>query len=122
MVGGYTGKFLEIDLANNKIEEKKHEESFNHISDGKLRKTLNLEPSTTLLNTEVLDLIILFASQLDPIEISTEEISHIIENNQILTHTKIAFDLLNDRIEEGEITQNELEILLNALKQDLKIR
>ena len=89
------------------------------------KKNFVVEPKGDLLksisNSDILDLVIFFASYLDPMDISIEKISDIIENNRGLSHTKLVFDLLKKVIDDGSISQDKLQVLLAAVRQDLKI-
>ena len=70
-------------------------------------------------NNEILDLIIFFSSQLDPMDTPIEEISDIIEKNENLSHIKYPFEMEKQNIKKKTISQKKLKILLEALRQDL---
>lgn len=89
----------------------------------KLRKiigTPKLNTSIYSLNENVLELIKILASHLDPIIINAEEMSNIIEKNGNLRATNFLFKALKKDIEDGILDKDKLEILLEALIDDLK--
>ena len=106
------------DMSTEVIERESKAQKLEDIEEKKL-------PSKPIMklpfNNEIIDLIISFACHLDAMDISIEEISNIIDHIGNLTHTKVAFDLLKEKIMDGSITQNDLRIILNAIKQDLKM-
>ncbi|TET01076.1 MAG: hypothetical protein E3J90_03470 [Promethearchaeota archaeon] len=79
------------------------------------------EKLTSILNSDIFNIITTFSSYFKPINSGIEEISKIIKSNENLTHTQVAFNLLKEEIINGTIPEEKLKILLNALKQDLKI-
>lgn len=88
----------------------------------KERQKVNEKLPTSILNSDIFNIITTFSSYFEPINSGIEEISKIIESNNNLTHTKVAFKLLKEEIESGSIPEEKLKILLNAVKQDLKIK
>lgn len=76
----------------------------------------------TNLNHDLFELIINFASHLNPIEINIEIIRELIKENPNLTHTSLSIDFLKDLIDEGKIIpQDKIRKLIDALKLDLNI-
>ncbi len=117
---------LDFEEAENMIiyeEEIEQEERRDELKKGAQNKSmLNVKPISSILNKDILNLIIVFSSHLEPMNISTDEIAEFIANNENLTHTRIAFRALRDSIKNESITPDKLDILLDAIKQDLDIK
>lgn len=123
----------ELDLTliqeNNKTKEVLHKKTIEEETiklenkdEQKERQKADEKLSTSILNSDIFNIITTFSSYFEPINSGIEEISKIIESYNSLTHTKVAFKLLKEEIESGSIPEEKLKILLNAVKQDLKIK
>ena len=108
----------DIEITDEKLKEKEKEDLTEITPDESTREI----GTSKSINSEIFELIVFFASHLDQIEASIEDISTIIENNKHLTHLKYPFEILKNKLEDKTITEEELEILLKALMQDLKIK
>ncbi len=97
-----------VEIEEDLIDEKK-------ISD------LKVIDASNVLNKDIIDLIIILASNLEPMPISTNEITNIIENNVNLTHVRYPFAIIKDDLVNNEIQPEKIRILLEALMQDLRV-
>ena len=72
-------------------------------------------------NEEIFDLISIISSyQLHKSKF--EDIKNIIEKYKILTHTNLIFQAIEDKFANDEVTNENLNLLLEGLKNDLKIK
>ena len=93
-----------------------------NIASESLSEKQNLDSQKIIPNiTEDLFHLIMFFGSLLKDEIEREEIPNILERNNFLSHTKLVYRVINKKLDEREISADELDALIDALKVDLRI-
>ena len=107
--------FIDGKLTENSEEEKEPEESKSDNYQGKK------ENSDYNFSLDMFNLIKFFASRLPKQNMELEEVSKLIENNTHLTHTQLVFKVVKKDIESEDISDENIEVVFNALQKDLGI-
>lgn len=114
-----TGKFNFESNLDQRIESEIDDQSKQNYE----YETLIVKPPTeSKVNKNILELIKILASNLDPIEISSDLIFKILDGNMSLTHSRIAFEILKADIENRSLRPDNLNLLIKAIYQDLGIK
>ena len=113
--------FEEIEEIDITSEEKKYDEKQEKLEEYNKKSVPKLKRTSSVLNKDILNLIIILASHLEPMNVSIEELTAIIEKNENLTHLKYPFEMVKDDLANKTIEPDKLKILLDALIQDLNV-
>ncbi len=110
-------------IDNEQAYEEYKEQNQEVLKQEKIVKNPSKLAVTSLLNNDILDLIIILASQLEPMDLPIEAISNIIGDNENLTHAQVALKYIKKSIQNNEqVTPEDLEFLLDAIKRDLRTK
>lgn len=98
--------------------KRSNQELIEHINDSRVSQKVKTELKG--YSSDIFDLIKYTSSYLTPDENTPEIIAEIIEKHQTLTHLNLALKILKKSFESNDISQENINILLEALRQDLK--